>query len=127
MEKLIKTFDKNKSQQVHINLQEYKGHDLVDARIYYKDKEGDYQRTGKGLAMNVGKLPELIEALQLAELEAKAAGLIGDKVIQTTSSDGQIKHEALGSTNGCLTEREQNLTGVNFQAGPDECGQVLEQ
>ena len=36
------------------------------------------------------------------------------------------EHEALGNANGRLTEREQNSTGVNFQAWPDDLTSEVE-
>ena len=77
MEKHITTFEKNKSEEVRVELSEFNGHDLVAARIYATSRaDGTRVPTRKGLTLNVRLLPELIEGLQAAEVEARAAGLL---------------------------------------------------
>ena len=77
MEKHIATFAKNKAEEVRIDLTEYQGHDLVSARVWApSDGTGVKVPTRKGLTLNVRLLPDLIEALQEAEREARAAGLL---------------------------------------------------
>ena len=77
MEKHITTFEKNKSEEVRIELNEFNGHDLVAARVYATTKaDGTRVPTRKGITLNVRLLPELIEGLQAAEVEARAAGLL---------------------------------------------------
>ena len=77
MEKHITTFEKNKSEEVRVELSEFNGHDLVAARIYATSRaDGTRVPTRKGLTLNVKLLPALIEGLQAAEVEARAAGLL---------------------------------------------------
>ena len=77
MEKHITTFEKNKFEEVRVELSEFNGHDLVAARIYATSRaDGTRVPTRKGLTLNVKLLPALIEGLQAAEVEARAAGLL---------------------------------------------------
>lgn len=79
MEKLISTFDKNRSEEVRIELSEYQGHDLVSARVYAPaGASGARVPTRKGLTVGVRLLPALIAGLRQAEHEARAAGLLSD-------------------------------------------------
>lgn len=80
MEKLIAAFDKNTSEEVRVELSNFKGHDLVGVRVYaMSNASGDQVPTRKGLTLNVRLLPTLIEGLQAAETEASAAGLLPKK------------------------------------------------
>ena len=77
MEKFIASFEKNTTEEVRIALTEFKGHDLVMARVYaMPNAASDRVPTRKGLTVNVSLLPDLISALQEAEVEARAAGLL---------------------------------------------------
>ncbi len=77
MEKLIETIRKNAREEIRISLTEFKGHDLVDCRVYADPYTGgDWLATRKGVCVSVKKLPDLIAALQQAEAEARAAGLL---------------------------------------------------
>ncbi len=78
MDELIATIPKNATEEVRVNLSEYRGSHLVSIRVYanYKSPLDERTPTKKGVALNVKKLPELIVALQEAEREAIAAGLL---------------------------------------------------
>ena len=77
MEKHITCFEKNAAEEVRIELSEFNGYDLVSARVYATaGADGSRVPTRKGLTLNVRLLPVLIEGLQAAETEARAAGLL---------------------------------------------------
>ncbi len=77
MEKLIETIEKNKREEVRISLTAYQGHDLCDIRVFAEPYAGnEWVATKKGISLSVAKLPDLIAALQQAEGEARAAGLL---------------------------------------------------
>jgi hypothetical protein len=59
-------FEKNKSQVVHIVPSIYADYDVIDIRIYAKNKEGDWVPTKKGVRLNVDQIPELIRGLEWA-------------------------------------------------------------
>ena len=74
----IATFPKSSVEEVRVSLSKFKGFDLVDARVWAEpdDGDGDRRPTRKGLCLRVERLPELIEALHLAEEAARKAGLL---------------------------------------------------
>jgi hypothetical protein len=69
---------KNAFEEVRVGLSEFNGHDLVDIRVWAEPRNGGTDRipTKAGIACNVRLLPELIEALQQAEMTARKAGLL---------------------------------------------------
>ncbi len=68
MNKLVATFQKNKFEEVQVQVREFKGYDLVDIRVYTSPKEGEEKiPTGKGLSINVSHFLELKKALLLTE------------------------------------------------------------
>ena len=69
---------KNAIEELHVGISEYRGHYLISCRIWanYDSPLEEKRPTKKGFALAVAKLPELIEALQKAEAEARAAGLL---------------------------------------------------
>ncbi len=57
--------EKNKREQIRIEVNEFRGQDLVDIRVYYQDQDsGEWKPSKKGIAFRVELLPEVIEALQ---------------------------------------------------------------
>jgi adenylosuccinate lyase len=69
---------KNALEEIRVGLCEFNGHDLVNIRIWAEPRNGDAERipTKAGIACRVALLPEIIEALQRAEAEARARGLL---------------------------------------------------
>ena len=65
MEILISRIRKNASEEIWIALSTYEGHDLFNIRAYFRGLDG-FQPTRKGVALGVGKLAELHEALKSA-------------------------------------------------------------
>ena len=71
MEKLIDTFKKNDVEEVRIQLQEYKGYDLVDIRVWFTAADGQEPRpTRKGITLKTELLPDLERAVKKAVKEA---------------------------------------------------------
>ena len=76
MEKLIVTIPKNAREQIQVRVQEFQGHDLVAARVFYHNGDEDWKPGRNGLTVKVGLLPDLLVALTKAEIEVKKAGLL---------------------------------------------------
>ena len=78
MSKLVAVVPKNQTQEIRIELGEFNGHDLVHIRVWVdrRDGEGGRLPTKAGVVCRVGLLPELIAALQSAEVEARRQGLL---------------------------------------------------
>ena len=72
----VATIAKNRLEELRISLTEFRGHDLVDIRVFALPYAGrgrgkEMVATKKGLALNVAKLSALIAALQTAERQAQ--------------------------------------------------------
>jgi len=68
MDQTVSVFSKNKFQEVHVGIREFKGNDLVDIRIWTIAQGADQMvPTAKGVTINVHLLPQLIKALGDAE------------------------------------------------------------
>jgi hypothetical protein len=69
---------KNMAEEIRIELSEFNGHDLINIRIWTDPRNGGSERipAKAGICCNVRLLPELIEALQQAEIAARKAGLL---------------------------------------------------
>lgn len=61
---------KNAREEIRVERSEFKGHDLVQMRVWYDPGDGDKKPGNKGLAVKSDKVPDLIRALsQVAGLE----------------------------------------------------------
>lgn len=67
----IEPLPKNSREQVRFSFTEYKGHDLLDIRVYYNDglTEENWKPSKKGITLSRELLPEFAEKVQ-ALLEA---------------------------------------------------------
>lgn len=75
---LVAEIAKNSSESVRIVLDTFKGHQLVDLRVFGTFSAASVPMpTKKGLSLNVALIPDLIEALQRAEAKARAMGWTG--------------------------------------------------
>jgi hypothetical protein len=71
-EKLIVAIDKNPVEEVRVRLTHYEGKDYVDIRTFHeRASDGVMGFTRKGIAIPIALLPQLAEALALAEKTAK--------------------------------------------------------
>lgn len=77
MEQHIASIAKNALDTIEVGFKEFKGANYLDIRIYaeFEGKPGR-QPTKRGVTLRPSLIPELIEALQRAEAEARAAGLL---------------------------------------------------
>jgi hypothetical protein len=75
---VIATIQKNAREELRIALTRFKEYDLISLRVWASGKDGDAVPTKAGFALRVALLPELRAAIEEAEREARAAGLLGD-------------------------------------------------
>ena len=54
---------KNAREELRIERQEYRGHDLVNIRVWYDDGSGEYLPGKQGVAFKVDVLPDVMDAL----------------------------------------------------------------
>ena len=76
MEEMISRFEKNALEEVRVSLTEYRGHQLIDLRVYYLSADGEPRPTKKGLALSIGLYSELKESLAKLEQALKERGLL---------------------------------------------------
>lgn len=62
----VYSFKKNAGETVRVTLTEFKGHCLLDVRVYVENKAGQSIPTRKGLTLSRDLAGELFEALRLA-------------------------------------------------------------
>jgi transcriptional coactivator p15 (PC4) len=79
---------KNQRETVRIALDEFRGVRLIDMRVMAPlgDPGGTLVPTKKGLCLRVDLLPELLEAIQKAEQEARRLGLLASLVRENWSA-----------------------------------------
>ena len=77
MNKTVKTFEKNKFQEIRVGISEYEGNDLIDIRTWTLPKGAEEKvPTSKGISINVKLYPQIKEAVLALESELKGAKLI---------------------------------------------------
>lgn len=64
---IIADINKNSKEIIRVSKRNYKGHELVDIRVFYPDKDGDFLPTAKGISFKLSLLPQLTEILSLIE------------------------------------------------------------
>lgn len=67
MDEVIAQFEKNATEVVRISLTEYRGHKLIDMRVYYSDDEGQYRPTKKGVSLSVNLYTDFKRAMHALE------------------------------------------------------------
>jgi hypothetical protein len=67
---------RDRTRHIRVELSEYKGHPLVNVRVWQTGSDGIDRPTVQGIALAARKLPALAAALVKAEAKAKELGLI---------------------------------------------------
>jgi len=76
LEKFIAKFEKNVSEEVWVQLREFRGHQLLDVRVHFRPDDGSEARpTKKGISLSVNLIPKVLEAMQEALQALKDAGI----------------------------------------------------
>lgn len=102
MKKIIADISKNWRETVRVELDEYNDIQLVSARVWFADEDGELKPTRKGLSVAVKHLPALAAAFADAEREARAAGLLagGSTGAQRARRYRQRKRDRVPGTEG---------------------------
>ncbi len=83
MDRIIANIPKNRREEIRVALSEFasKGttHDMISARVFYAAEGGERKPGRNGVNLPIRLLPALVEALQAAKREARAAGLLLDE------------------------------------------------
>jgi hypothetical protein len=67
MEALVARIAKNPTEEVRVALTSYRGHDLVDIRVFFQDEQGEWRPTKRGVSLSVDSFAELRDAIVKAE------------------------------------------------------------
>jgi hypothetical protein len=67
MEALVARIAKNPTEEVRVSLTSYRGHDLVDIRVFFQDEQGEWRPTKRGVSLSVDSFAELRDAVVKAE------------------------------------------------------------
>ena len=71
MQTTVAEIQKNAVEVVRVSLTEFKGHQLVDLRVYFLDDSDEFRPSKKGVCLKPDLLGEVIQALERAQLELK--------------------------------------------------------
>ena len=79
MEKLITEFEKNSQEVIRVQLREFRGHQLLDVRVFYHPEEGGEVRPSKkGISVSAELVPKIRAAIEEAEKALREAGVLDD-------------------------------------------------
>ncbi|HEX9872472.1 MAG TPA: transcriptional coactivator p15/PC4 family protein, partial [Candidatus Tectomicrobia bacterium] len=53
MDALVTRIAKNPTEEVRVSLTSYRGHDLVDIRVFFQDEQGEWRPTKRGVSLSV--------------------------------------------------------------------------
>ncbi len=71
----VATIQKNDREELRVSIDEFKGHHLLNVRVWYDAADGE-QRPGKqGIALKLSLLPGLLEALKDVQALAREQNL----------------------------------------------------
>jgi hypothetical protein len=64
---VIGDIERNPTEVVRVSVSEYKGRKYVDLRIYFKNAEGEWAPTKKGVTVQPDKVEEMLGLLKQAQ------------------------------------------------------------
>jgi len=73
-QRFIASIEKNSREVLRVTLEDFKGHRLVNLRVWFKSTEGDFRPGKHGVAIRIDKLDALISALVEAHGKANEVG-----------------------------------------------------
>ncbi|MCC0067094.1 MAG: transcriptional coactivator p15/PC4 family protein [Rhodovulum sp.] len=60
------SFRKNSREEVRVSVDEFRGHELLNIRVWFEADDGEMRPGKQGIALRLELLPELREALERA-------------------------------------------------------------
>ncbi|WP_170545331.1 transcriptional coactivator p15/PC4 family protein [Ruegeria arenilitoris] len=64
---LITQIPKNSREEYRVSRDEFRGHDLINIRVYFVSEDGDMRPGKQGVSFRASLLPEFMSALSKAE------------------------------------------------------------
>jgi hypothetical protein len=111
MDRELVAFKKNDKEQVRVILSDFKGMRILNIRVYFQTKDGEWLPTKKGLAFTVEKLPVLLASLH------QAAQLIDHAKENPSDSSGTVGN--------LLTDQERTHLCDKFGIDPSEIDEIF--
>ena len=91
MGQIVYTFEKNALEEVTAQITEYRGHQLIDIRVWLKEREGsDARPTRKDIALEVEQFPDLKKAVLELEKALKAENMLLEEDLELMLTFGQL-------------------------------------
>ena len=63
-DKLLTKMEKNSQEEIRFSLQEYRGTDLIDIRVYF-DSGGKKTPTKKGISVPIERFDEFVDCIEI--------------------------------------------------------------
>jgi hypothetical protein len=111
MDRELVSFKKNSKEQVKVILSDFQGRRILNIRVFYLSKDGEWKPSPKGLAFAVEKLPILLAALS-------QAGRLIDQDAGVLPSDGVTDPQL-------LSEEERKLLCEKFGIDASEIDEIF--
>jgi len=69
MNKVLGEFERTGTDVTRVALAEFKGHEYLEIRVYYEDKNSGERRPGKGITLNLFGFQKVLETLNNNKVE----------------------------------------------------------
>ncbi|MCK4358805.1 MAG: transcriptional coactivator p15/PC4 family protein [Candidatus Cloacimonetes bacterium] len=69
MSKIIGDIQKNCKEVIRASVNNYKGRDIFDLRVFYEDDQGEHKPTKKGIAFSVETFNKVFELMKKAKMQ----------------------------------------------------------
>jgi hypothetical protein len=79
-EQFVFTFEKNAEESLRGRIYEFKGHKLVDFRLYYRDANDELKPTKKGFSLNVNLWNDFKSGIDAMEEALKSQGVLEEEL-----------------------------------------------
>jgi hypothetical protein len=63
------TIRKNAAEEIRLTVETFRGHEIINIRVWYRDAAGKYRPGKQGLAFRLEQLGEVLDALRKAMLQ----------------------------------------------------------
>ncbi len=90
---VIGGFPKNPREDVRVVISNFKGHDLLGVRVWYKDSEGELRPSKTGITVRVDLLPELSRLMEKAKEVVIEKGMLDEEDFVLEESEEESEDE----------------------------------
>lgn len=84
---VVAEFEKNSRETFRVSLDQYRGRDVVDIRVWWRDDDGVMRPSRTGITTSVKDLSRLAAAIAAALVEVRSRGLLSPEVGEPEPSD----------------------------------------